>query len=98
MDITYSAFNSDKKRKKHRRIIGIIVLIIVILSGLYALGIITNGKEYTERSEIIQENHALRERVTELEEKVSELEKELEAIPVAEPEVSPSATPIIPRG
>ena len=98
MDITYSAFNSDKKRKKHRRIIGIVVLIIVILSGLYALGIVTDGKEYTERSEIIQENHVLRERVVELEEKVSELEKELKAIPDAEPEVSPSATPIIPRG
>ena len=98
MDITYSAFNSDKKRKKHRRIIGIIVLIIVILSGLYALGIITDGKEYTERSEILQENLALREGVTELEEKVAELENELKAMPDAEPEVSPSATPIIPRG
>ena len=98
MDITYSAFDGDKKRKKRRRVIGIIVLIIVILGGLYALGIFADSEEYAERSKILQENHELRKQITELEQKVSELEKELQAIPTAEPEPSPSATPIIPRG
>ena len=92
---TYSTFNGDKNRRRRRRIIGVIVILLILLSGLYVLGIFTSdGQEYTERSEIIRENHALRERVAELEERVSELE----TMQTAEPIASPSPTPIIPRG
>ena len=79
MDIqSYATFQGSKNRKKRRRIIGVIIIIVILLCGLFTLGILTSdGPEYQLRQSIIEENHALKEQIAELEDEIHDLEKEL---------------------
>ncbi len=99
MDIqNYATFQGSTNRKRRRRIIGCIVIAAIVLCGLFVLGTLTSdGPEYQERQSIIEENHALKERVAELEDEIQALEKKLKKAQ-AEPEPTDDVTsPTTPR-
>ncbi len=75
MDIN---FDSTKSRRKRRRITGVIVIAVILVTGLAVLGVLTSdGPEYQMRLSTIEENHALKEKIAELEDEVADLKKEL---------------------
>lgn len=75
----YGTVNGEKRRNKRRKITAIIVILVILLAGLYVLGLFTSDSpEYQMRQSAIEENHILKEQVSELEDEVKRLKKELE--------------------
>ncbi len=74
----YGIAQADKNRQRKRMVKGGIIICVILLLGLYIVGVLTSdAPEYRMRASAIEENHILKERVAELEEKVRILEKEL---------------------
>lgn len=94
----YSIGYAEKSRKKHRRIVGGVIIALIILVCIYVVGILTSeGAEYQMRATAIEENHILKEQVAELEERVAELEAELEKAQSVPSETPASESPETPR-
>lgn len=74
----YGTINGEKRRERRRKITGIFIILVILLAGIYILGILTSdGPEYQMRASTIEENHILKEQVAELTEEVEQLKKEL---------------------
>lgn len=77
----YGSMQGKKTRRTGRKIVGGIIILVILLAGLYILGVLTsNGPEYQMRTSMLEENHTLKEQVAELEEKIEGLEKEIESL------------------
>ncbi|MDD6563889.1 MAG: hypothetical protein PUF08_02285 [Clostridiales bacterium] len=77
----YGSMQGKKTRRTRRKIVGGIIILVILLAGLYILGVLTsNGPEYQMRTSMLEENHTLKEQVAELEEKIEGLEKEIESL------------------
>lgn len=74
----YGKISSGRDKKLKRKIKGLIIALVIILTGVYIIGIITDdGPEYQERYSAIEENHALKEQVTQLQSEVASLENRI---------------------
>lgn len=96
----YGNFNTNKKKKIKKTVIGIIIAAAVVLAGIYIIGIIArmNGSEGREISSAVSENVRLRQEISEKEDEIRRLEDEINTLkatlnerPVPTPE--PSAEP-----
>ena len=77
----YGSMQGKKTRRTGRKIVGGIIILVILLAGLYILGVLTsNGPEYQIRTSMLEENHMLKEQVAELEEQIEDLEKEIESL------------------
>lgn len=82
----YSGMHSTKRRTGKRRIVGIIIIAVILLLGAFIVGILTSDEpEYRMRLTAIEENHVLKEQISELEERVAELEEQLNSLPTPIP-------------
>ncbi len=75
----YGNIRTEKRRKRMRYIKGLILIVIIVLLGIWLIGVLTDkGAGYQERVDIINENIALKSRVAELEAENEGLEKDLQ--------------------
>ena len=64
----YKKANTGKRKKLKKQITGLIIIGIVLISALWIIGIFAgDSDEYNERVSILEENHMLRQKLTELE-------------------------------
>lgn len=77
----YGAFSSDRNRTVKRKIKGIAILLIILLAGAFIIGILTDdGAEYRERYSAIEENHALKEQIINLQNENAELQNKISVL------------------
>lgn len=71
----YGKVEKGRYKKLKKRITALITAAIILIIGISIVGVLAGDSEdYMYRSEILRENHELKEKVRQLEEKVSELE------------------------
>lgn len=76
---SYGNTQSKKHRRLKRRLTGVLIIILIVLTGAFIIGAITtNGPAQQSRMSILDENHALKAEIQELNEKIADLEKQLE--------------------
>jgi hypothetical protein len=92
----YNKTDIGKRKKLKKQISGIIIIGIVFIAALWIIGIFAgNSEEYRSRVSILEENHMLKQRVTELETSNAGLEArlaELEAYVSGLPQSSDTST------
>ena len=77
----YGSMQGEKMRRTRRKIVGATIILVILLAGIYILGILTSdGPQYQMRTSMLEENHMLKEQVAELEEQIKDLEKENEIL------------------
>lgn len=75
---SYGRVNTDSRKSKNKKLIGIIIILVILLSGVGAVGVLTDdGAEYQARLSAIEENHKLSEENANLREENARLKKEL---------------------
>lgn len=77
---SYGNTQSKKRRKAKRYITGICIILFIIFASLFIIGIFTSDSaEYKMRVTAIEENHILREEISELNDEIERLKGELKA-------------------
>lgn len=79
MDLhVYKSISNERKRKKPNKIVGIIIILIILLTGTAVVGILTStGPQYQMRQTAIEENHILREEIADLKAEIEQLKEDI---------------------
>ena len=71
----YGKVGTGKYKKLKKRIIGLVIIAAVIVVAAGVIGVlVSDGEGYQQYVSVIEENHALKEQVAELEAQVAELQ------------------------
>ena len=71
----YGKVGTGKYKKLKKRIIGLVIIAAVIVVAAGVIGVlVSDGEGYQQYVSVIEENHALKEQVAELEAQVTELQ------------------------
>ena len=74
----YGNTKTQRKRLMRRRIVGIVSIVVIILLGVWIIGVLTDsGAGYEKRLTAIEENHSLRAENEELKAEVERLTAQL---------------------